>query len=151
VAINSIAKGKDFERKVAQLLTKRFGVKFARTPRSGAFGTTSKINAYKGDIFTTSKRWNEKYNATIECKSRKTPITLEQYVRYLIGLDGDMLKWVKQCIRQSTNGKDNYSDFWLIFKYNFSSEFIVVGKRINNTWVITDPIFLNTYLQKIVT
>lgn len=65
--VNSIAKGKRFEREAAKLLSSTTQVPWHRTPCSGAMSTTQKIKnkAFKGDVFTE----HPNYTMVVECKS----------------------------------------------------------------------------------
>lgn len=66
--INSKAKGGRFERKVAEMLNKKFETsEFCRTPGSGAFATTHKLPDHLklyGDLITPKE-----FKFVIECKS----------------------------------------------------------------------------------
>ena len=114
--INSLNKGKRFEREVAKILTKHFGVPFKRVPMSGAFSTTqnTKNPVFAGDVFTEDKWFNDYYNIVIECKrikrlSKKQP-------------DATMKDWLKQCSRES-----HKKNFWLIYKEDRKPIMIIRG------------------------
>ena len=140
--VNSINKGRNFERRVLKLLSERFGIKFERVPMSGAFATIKKSNnpIFRGDVYTDNKAFNEKYNVVIECKKTKKPISiLETVYLYKQIPKGRLMKWVKQCIRES--GEKN---FWLIFAWNKSPIFIIRGllsKDGGSYWVSPPTLF----------
>ena len=66
--INSLNKGKTFERKVADMLTKLTGVNWTRVPMSGAYATNNNSDdpRFCGDVFTECEDYND---YVIECKA----------------------------------------------------------------------------------
>jgi len=68
--INSCRKGKNFERRVANLFSKAWNVEAYKTPGSGSFGTTHRSRALKET--TAADVVIEGIPVTIECKDYKT-------------------------------------------------------------------------------
>ena len=65
------AKGASFERDVAKLIGKRYGISLTRTPMSGGFAKNKDKNeGFKGDIVPVDKSVSLKVH--VECKSQKT-------------------------------------------------------------------------------
>lgn len=109
--INSIAKGKRFEREVAKILTEKTKVKWMRVAMSGAFATKQQIqnNVFRGDVFTES---DEYCDIVVECKYRKRPILFSEiFFDYQNMLAG----FLTQAINES-----NGADFSLFIKTNHS-------------------------------
>ena len=148
--VNSLDKGKAYERKIAKLLSKRFKVDFHRVPMSGAMSTTTQVKTPQlaGDIFTDSKRWNKAHNVVIECKKIGKPIDLVQYAKYLIGNGVMLSKWVAQATKEANLSGRN--GFWLIFSWNHGKDLIIAGKLEDGEWVIHEPVILQTFLAHIV-
>ena len=62
------AKGASFERDVAKLIGKRYGISLTRTPMSGGFAKNKDKNeGFKGDIVPVDKSVSLKVH--VECKS----------------------------------------------------------------------------------
>jgi len=101
--VNSINKGKTFERDIANLLTKVMGIKFHRVPMSGAFSTNNNSNdpRFDGDIFTEDVKYKD---IVIECKSYAS---LE--VNDLFNKKSKFFGWIEQAKTES-KGKD-----WILF------------------------------------
>lgn len=76
---NSKRKGGSYERKIATLFQKRYGVELKRTPQSGGFAKKSEIaDDYRGDITIVDMK---NYLALhIECKCQKT-WSLPQWIK----------------------------------------------------------------------
>ena len=125
--INSLSKGKRFEREIVKLLSESFGCEFKRVPMSGAFSTTQKTKnpVFKGDVFTEDKAFNKKYNVVIECKRvKKLP---KHDFNSLKGRLGFLYKkivssWIKQACRESFPKR-----FWLFFREDRGKVFVIVG------------------------
>lgn len=113
---NSIVKGKNFERDVANILTKITGKKFNRVPSSGAMATAQNItdNRFKGDVFSEDADFS---NWVIECKITKDPITLA----HLLNSKSLMWQWWRQLVGESN--KTNVRV--LIFKYSNGPIFVL--------------------------
>ena len=113
--VNSIRKGKRFEREIAKKLSKLTSVKWHRTPSSGAMSTTQSItdNRFKGDIFTEDERYNY---IVIECKITKKKITLSD----LLNPNSIIYKWISQTLREAES-----RDWILIFKDGTRKTYLV--------------------------
>jgi Holliday junction resolvase len=117
--VNSIQKGKGFERQIVKQLVLLTGSDWKRVPMSGAFSTVNKSEdkRFFGDVFTE----NEKYkDLVVECKKTKQPITLFE----LVNPKSRISEWLEQTERES-KGKD-----WiLIFSWNNSKIFYICQKK----------------------
>jgi len=93
--IDSRKKGAAYERNIANALTKLLGVKFARTPGSGAFGTRNESAMLQGDVVCTDESFNFPY--LLELKRYKE-VPFYPYPRKLKGslLAGWLTKLVEQ-------------------------------------------------------
>lgn len=113
--VNSIQKGKSFERQVVNILKDLTKDDWKRVPMSGAFSTINKSEdkRFFGDVFSE----NSKYlDLVIECKKSKAPISLFE----LINPKGRICEWITQT-RNESKGK-----FWiLIFSWNNSKIFYI--------------------------
>jgi len=120
--VNSKRKGSSFERKVVKLLNERFNTKeFARTPGSGAFGTTHSLPQHlivHGDIITPQ---NFKY--VIECKNGYG-VELDD----LFNEKSDMYKFIEQAAR---DGEKARRPWMLIYKKDRRKEIAVVENKID--------------------
>ncbi len=105
--VNSIKKGKNFERDVANFLTAKTGAKFHRVPMSGGFATsfTTKSTEFQGDIFTEDERFKD---ICIECKAYQS---LE--FGDIFRSKSNLYSWIDQAIRES-----GARPWLLIFKLN---------------------------------
>jgi len=74
--INSINKGKRFERLVAKILSEKLGVPFQRTAQSGAFATVNGLKMMRGDIFTEHPAYKD---LVVECKFRRDAFKIEEF------------------------------------------------------------------------
>ena len=93
--MNSIRKGKRFEREVAKLLTELTNAEWKRVPMSGAFSTKNVKNPiFKGDVFTEDKEFSE---YVIECKITKKKFLLF----HLINKKGRLWDWWEQAEREA--------------------------------------------------
>ena len=150
--VNSINKGKRFEREVAHVLTKHFGIPFKRVPMSGAFSTTqnTKNPVFKGDVFTEDKKFNERWNVVIECKRvKRLPKYNSSTIhgRYAF-LDKSIIKhWLGQCSREAMP-----KHFWLIFREDYGNPYIITGYNLNKgenpVYAISQPELLMDFLKK---
>lgn len=148
--VNSIMKGKSYERKIANKLTAVFGCKFNRVPQSGAFSTVNRSDDYrfKGDVFTEDAKFNAKHGVMIECKKVKEPVTIFD----LISETSLLAKWVRQSEREAKSARA----FWLIFSWNTSPDFIMIGEQhpvaVNGeqcvySWQVDNPQLLSSFLS----
>lgn len=99
--INSIRKGKNFEREVAKILTKITGVKWMRVPQSGATATTQGTENFRGDIFCEDEKYK---NVVVECKIRKEPILLEELFEEE-KKQNKLADWITQTKKEAQNKK----------------------------------------------
>ena len=132
--VNSINKGKSFERDIAKLLTSKTGVKWCRVPMSGAFSTINKSNDQRffGDVFTEDDFYN---NVVVECKFHKN---LE--ITELFNINSKFWDWISQT---STEAKG--LSWVLFFKINRRGVYIVADSEYNVIFEYFDefkPIFL---------
>jgi Holliday junction resolvase len=112
--VNSINKGKTFEREIAKLLTEKTGKQWHRVPMSGAFQTNNQTNAseFRGDVFCEEEGWN---NIVVECKFYK-----KFNVQDIFNNLSDFHSWITQSEFES-KGKP-----WTLFiKINHVGRFIV--------------------------
>jgi hypothetical protein len=147
--INSIVKGKSYERKIAKKLSNVFGCKFNRVPQSGAFATVNRSDDYrfKGDIFTEDTAFNAKHGVMIECKKCKDAVTIAD----LCSEKSALAKWVVQSEREAKDARA----FWLIFSWNGSADFVMIGVqspvavskvRCIYQWQVDNPQPLSSFL-----
>jgi Holliday junction resolvase len=101
--VNSIVKGKNFEREVAKILSVITRCDWQRVPMSGAFSTNnnSEDPRFSGDVFTENKEYE---NFVIECKSYAT---LE--ISELFNNNSKFYGWIKQA-KEESKGKP-----WILF------------------------------------
>lgn len=102
--INSIKKGKSFERELANKLTELTNCKWNRVPMSGAFSTnnSSENPIFNGDVFCE----NEKYKSLcIECKATKEIIELTSIFNH----NSTLSKFIHQA-QYEAKGND-----WILF------------------------------------
>ncbi len=116
--VNSINKGKSFERQIAKILSDMTQVDWKRVPMSGAFSTINKSedNRFFGDLFTENKLYS---NIIIECKKTKAPITLFE----IFNKKSRLNEFISQTEKES---KDK--DWVLIFSWNNSKIFYLTNK-----------------------
>ena len=125
--VNSLSKGKRFEREITKLLTKTFGCEFKRVPMSGAFSTTqhTKNQVFKGDVFTEDKNFNEEFDVVIECKRvKKLPKHDFSTQRGRFDFLGKkrIKRWINQCVRESKP-----KSFWLVFREDYGRPYVIIG------------------------
>ena len=98
------AKGNRGEREIAALLTELTGVKWHRTPCSGALATSKTNEVYEGDVYTN----DEKYcNIAIEVKNYKGAVTIND----MFNEKSNLNKWIAQLKREITTGFEGYLFF----------------------------------------
>jgi hypothetical protein len=75
--VNSIDKGKRFERMVAKILENKLGCKFHRVANSGGLTTALAIKnrIFHGDLFTEDERYKD---IVFECKFRAEPLQFSE-------------------------------------------------------------------------
>jgi hypothetical protein len=125
LVINSIKKGKSFELHISHVLSNALGIEFRRVPMSGAFATnnvSSKDSRFKGDIFTENPQFNNEFFVVIETKITGVKLSIYDWVQGLKG-KGLIGSWIEQCNRECSN-----RDWWLIFKYRGSKDFIIYNE-----------------------
>jgi len=117
--VNSIQKGKSFERRVAKICSKLTKVDWKRVPMSGAFSTTNKSSdkRFFGDIFTEALEYK---NIVVECKKTKDPITLAD----LVNKKGRLFEWLEQTKKEAQG-----IDWILVFGWNNSKIFYITPKE----------------------
>lgn len=112
--INSKAKGSEFERRVAKVLSKWWGEEFHRTPASGGLHW-HEDNRVAGDIVTPEK---SKFPFTVECKKRE-----EWMLEQIIKGTGEIEKWWTQALGDSERvGLKPL----LIFSKNFAPNYVMM-------------------------
>ena len=138
--VNSIQKGKRFERETAKMLSKATGAEWKRVPQSGAFSTVNRSDdpRFFGDVFAEHENYND---LVVECKSYKN-----FSINDLFNYKSKFWKWVSQA-RQESKGLH-----WLLFfkidnkgvfvTFNEEHAILTIGRetenqiRINNTRVM---------------
>jgi len=136
--VNSIAKGKSFERQVVKLLSNSTNSIWKRVPMSGAFSTVNKSNdsRFYGDVFSEDKQFSD---IVVECKKTKAPITITE----IFNPKSRLIDWV---IQTRTESKNN--PWVLIFSWNNSKIFYLSEnketlERLNlNNFINYDKYFL---------
>ena len=116
--VNSIRKGKSFERTIAKHLTQTTGCKWNRVPLSGGFSTRNNTTdaRFDGDVFTEDEAYND---IVIECKNYNS---LE--LNDLFNFKSKLYSWITQCINESKDKE------WILFiKIKNKGEFFVVKKN----------------------
>lgn len=141
--INSINKGKTYERAVAQKLSSVFGTKFFRVPQSGATSTTKNLKNFHGDVFTEDESFNKNFDVVVECKKTQNKITLLDYI-LLNKNKGPLYPWIKQCV-----GESQQKDFWLIFKWDYAEDIIIPGywQSSKNSHILGEAMLLQDFLS----
>jgi len=122
--VNSIKKGKAYERKIAKKLSLFFDVPFKRVPMSGGFQKHQNVNEsrFRGDIFTEDSDWNKRFGYVIECKKRAKKITLQEYLEFLTLRKGILAKWYRQAMYEV---KGTEKEFWIIFGSNNGKDMLL--------------------------
>ena len=127
--VNSKRKGSTFERNIAKILNERFNTKeFARTPGSGAFGTTHKNLPHyfkvAGDLITP-----EKFRFVLECKTGYD-LRLED----LFKPASDLYKFIEQASRDGAVAK---KPWLLVYKRDRQKAMVVSLEQFNLKKVVT--------------
>jgi hypothetical protein len=145
--INSMDKGKAYERYICKLLSSHFGIRFQRVPNSGAMQTAQHLTSaqFKGDIFTEDEDWNKKFGHVIECKKLNQKLTIYDWAGYLDGRKTIISDWLHQCKVESGE-----KGFILIFANDFRPDLVIVGdyKPLLNTVFIGQPTYLAEWLKQ---
>lgn len=118
--VNSIKKGKDFERKIAHLLTEITEKTWRRVPMSGAFATSYNTESpqFKGDVFTEDASYSD---IVIECKAHK-----ELSLTDLFNHKSKLYSWIEQSERESLSKNKTVSNPWILFfKINNIGTFVL--------------------------
>ena len=115
--VNPKQKGNRFEREIANFLTKILGVKFFRTPMSGAFQTVNKTTSevFSGDVFTEDETYKD---IVIECKSYK-----DFSIHDFFSDKSKFYSWINQSISESGD-----KSWVLFFKINNVGTFFVIDE-----------------------
>lgn len=119
IIVNSIQKGKGFERQIVKILKELTNAEWKRVPMSGAFSTINKSEdkRFFGDVFTEDLKYKD---LVVECKKTKAPITLIE----LLNPKARLSEWLEQTETES-KGKE-----WiLIFSWNNSKIFYICQKK----------------------
>lgn len=116
--INSKAKGSDYERKIAKLLSDWFGEEFHRVPASGGlrWGTDNRV---VGDITTSP---DSKFPFTVECKKREG----WDFEQVLKGT-GEVEQWWEQ---SSRDGERASLLPIVIFSKNFAPNYLMMEQEV---------------------
>lgn len=114
MAVNSIKKGKGFEREVANFLTRITDAKWNRVPCSGGFQTSHNTTnpVFSGDVFTEDERYKD---IVIECKFHKY-LVINDFFNH----ESKLYDWIRQSIKESQN-----NNWILFFKINNIGTFII--------------------------
>jgi len=117
--VNSIKKGKAFEREAVKILDDITGAIWKRVPMSGAFATVNKSNdpRFCGDVFTEDERYSK---VVIECK-----VTKSFEINDLFSMNGKLASWINQCETESRE-----MPWILIFKINRKGVYIIDAENI---------------------
>jgi len=117
--VNSIIKGKGFERQVAKICSKLTNVEWKRVPMSGAFSTInrSEDKRFFGDVFTEAQQYKD---IVVECKKTKQPITLTD----LVNKKSRISEWFEQTEKEAKG-----VDWILVFSWNNSKIFYMTPKE----------------------
>ncbi len=119
MAINSIKKGKSFERDIVKSLKKLTNKEWYRVPMSGAFGTINKSvknNSFKADVFCEDELYKD---LVIECKATKEIIELT----HIFNPKSTLNEFITQAQTES-KGKD----WLLIVKVNNRKTFFICSR-----------------------
>lgn len=117
--VNSMRKGKGFERQVANCLTKQTGVKWQRVPMSGAFSTVNRSNdaRFFGDVFTEDPKFA---GLVVECKKTKEPIMIGE----IVNPKSRITAWLDQTAKEAKT-----KDWILIFGWNNSKMYFFTQNK----------------------
>lgn len=136
--INSIKKGKVFERICVKLMESKTGVKWHRTSGSGAMHTAQHIedNRFKGDIFCEDENWKA---VVIECKVRKNPFTISD----IVNEKSEFWEFVSQTEREAGNCLSI-----LLFKWNNGKVYGLTNSSYLAFKLIEKPRFISKQVLK---
>lgn len=113
MVFQSLAKGHRFERDVANWLTSKTGVKWHRTPMSGATASCNNLSNFRGDVFSEAQQYSD---LVVEAKNYKNPVNLQD----INNPKSDFNSWISQTEKEAGNR------FWLLFiRWNRSPIFII--------------------------
>jgi len=107
--INSLNKGKRWERDAAKLLTKTTGAEWHRVPMSGAYATQNpklKTQNFKADLFTEDERYA---SMTVECKAVRF-----LSVNMMFNKKSMLHEWIRKL--EFTTGKEAGTDWVLLIR-----------------------------------
>ena len=134
--VNSIKKGKSFEREIANLLTENTGFKFYRVPQSGAFATNnnSEDSRFDGDVFSEHESFQK---VVIECKSYSS-FSINDF----FNPKSLLFKWIKQAETECRN------KHWLLFfKINNKGVYLIHGLLVDDTVFLLNKLDKSDCLQ----
>jgi hypothetical protein len=138
MAVNGKAKGSNFERRVSNLLSKRFekvtgkSNSFRRNQDSGSFFGKSNVSrtethdldyAVFGDLVVPRN-----FNYSIECKNYKKPPTFQSIMKQSVA---EWDKWLKQAEQDATSSQKK---MLLVIKYNNVDDFVLVHDQIGDNY-----------------
>lgn len=113
-------KGNTYERDIAKVLSKAFGVHFNRVPTSGALYTTGRLKQLVGDVITEELD----FPFSIECKSYK-----DWHIEDLMfNKKSNLHKFIAQCEKESV-AKNGF--FMLFVKKNGNKQMLISNVSIN--------------------
>lgn len=117
--VNSIQKGKGFERQIVKQLNLLTNCDWKRVPMSGAFSTVNKSEdkRFFGDVFTEDSKYKD---LVVECKKTKAPISLFE----LVNPKSRISEWLTQ-----TENESKGKEWILIFSWNNSKIFFLCPKE----------------------
>jgi len=122
--MDSQAKGKSFERECADFMSAATGVKWVRSPHSGALATLHSMNHLRGDLMMAVP--DQRYaDLVIECKSYGKAVLLSD----VCNPKSLLHSWIAQAEQEAgmvvTPEGQSYKRTWvLFFKWNRSPMFI---------------------------
>ncbi len=137
MGVNGKAKGSNFERKIANLLSERFETKlgqkngFRRNPDSGSFfggSNSARTESYNldyavfGDLICPRN-----FRYSVECKHYKTPPSFKSVVSHNVS---QWDQWLEQAEKDSASSSRLMS---LIVKYNNVDEILFLKEPIQGT------------------
>ncbi|MGB9561290.1 MAG: putative PDDEXK endonuclease [bacterium] len=118
--VNSIQKGKRFERMMCKILSAVLGAKFYRVANSGALATQNKElqnRIFRGDIFTEDERYKD---IVFECKFRSRSITLSELFKE--ASNGSMINdFLEQAWQEAGVERGEGTNWCLFVKTNFNN------------------------------
>lgn len=118
--VNSIRKGKSFERDCAKLLTEALGIPIVRIPQSGAFSTVHSTPMWAGDLMCSDPGKDVPF--VFEAKFYR-----EADLHHIISSKNPkIVEWIRQAVRESSHtGKVPV----VLYKYNRSNAVFAVFRR----------------------